>query len=57
MKLTIILAVLASAVPALAACSKYGSVALTFYGYPDNDPPGPGKHTFSLEYLSYPAIS
>jgi hypothetical protein len=24
---------------ALAACSREGSVELTFYGYPDNDPP------------------
>jgi hypothetical protein len=24
------------------ACSKQGSTQITFYGFPDNDPPGPG---------------
>ena len=25
-----------------AACSDISDVKITFYGYPDNDPPGPG---------------
>lgn len=25
-----------------AACSTRSGVTITFYGYPDNDPPGPG---------------
>lgn len=25
-----------------AACSTPGNFIITFYGYPDNDPPGPG---------------
>lgn len=40
MKATTITTLLAITGTALAACSREGSVELTFYGYPDNDPPG-----------------
>lgn len=39
MKSSTITAILAFTSSALAACSREGSVELTFFGYPDNDPP------------------
>ena len=39
MKSTIITAILAFTGTALTACTREGSVELTFYGFPDNDPP------------------
>jgi hypothetical protein len=39
MKFSTIPAILAFATTTLAACYREGSVQLTFYGYPDNDPP------------------
>lgn len=39
MKTTVITSLFALTSTALAACSRQGSVELTFYGFPDNDPP------------------
>ncbi|KAE9370822.1 hypothetical protein N431DRAFT_492846 [Stipitochalara longipes BDJ] len=39
MKSTIITTILAFTGTAIATCSREGSVEITFYGYPDNDPP------------------
>lgn len=35
------ISLLASTAVVNAACSTRGNVIITFYGYPDNDPPGP----------------
>ena len=38
--LAVVVTALSSALSVSATCSKFNSVTMTFYGYPDNDPPG-----------------